>query len=271
MSNPDETPSTGELPGLTSISALTQAPSISTVVSSPQPPPLNTAPVTSAMPTGTSTPPDYAKLHLTLGTNSLAKSAMSTIPKLNGNEDYINWSDQLIAVLNYCGIEKIITGEWAQPAVTQGDKDSETNAREWKHLDAWISLHLNLSDTVRSQVRHLTTSHAKWAELKKRFKPASATSITLHLTSIVNIRYDESTKFEDFVATKCEHNRLLGELGGNSLPDSYIAILIRSSLRTFETDCRTYPRRHDHHRPTRQCHPLSPTRINHPNHANLSL
>ena len=174
--------------------------------------------------------PDYLKIHSALGKNALVKSAMVTIPKLTGNEDYINWSDQLIGVLNYCGIDKIVTGEWAQPAVIKGNTDSETNAQEWKHLDAWISLHLNLSDAIRSQVRHLTSSHAKWMELKKRFKLTSATSITLHLTSIVNIRYDESVKFEDFMASKCEHNRLLGELGGQSLPDSYVAILIRSSL-----------------------------------------
>ena len=96
--------------------------------------------------------------------------------------------------------------------------------------DSWISLHLGLSDMVRGQVRHLLTSYEKWAELERKFKPASTTSITLHLTSIVNVRYDESTKFEDFVASKCEHNRLLGELGGTTLPDSYIAIFICSSL-----------------------------------------
>ena len=91
-------------------------------------------------------------------------------------------------------------------------------------------IHLNFSDSVRSQVRHLPTSFAKWEELQRLFKPISLTSITLHLTSIVNVRYDESTKFEDFVALKSEHNRMLGELGGTSLPDSYIAIFIRSGL-----------------------------------------
>jgi len=174
--------------------------------------------------------PDYGKLHKALGANSLVKSAITTIPKLTGNEDYTNWSDHVVAVLKYCGIEKILTGDWAQPPVTTNDVDSEYNAAEWTALDSWIALHLNLSDAVRSQVRHLVTSHAKWAELKKLFKPTSATSITLHLTSIVNVRFDESMKFEDFVASKCEHNRLLGELGGKSLPDSYIAILIRSGL-----------------------------------------
>jgi len=174
--------------------------------------------------------PDYAKIHTALGSNSLVKSAMTTIPKLTGNEDYINWSNHLVAALRYCGIEKILTGDWAEPSVTTNDVDSERNALEWKALDAWISLHLNLSDSVHGQVRHLATSNDKWKELKKLFKPTSATSITLHLTSIVNVRFDESTKFEDFVASKCEHNRLLGELGGKSLPDSYIAILIRSGL-----------------------------------------
>ena len=229
MSTPDETLSTGELPSLVSASISTQIPSLAPGPT-PKPPPLHITPKPPPMPAGTSTTPDYAKLHASLGASGLVKSAIMTIPKLTGNEDYINWSDQAIAVLKYCGIDKILTGEWAEPAVVQADKDSERNAQEWKSLDAWISLHLNLSDAVRSQVRHLATSHEKWAELKKLFKPTSATSITLHLTSIVNVRFDESTKFEDFVASKCEHNRLLGELGGKSLPDSYIAILIRSGL-----------------------------------------
>ena len=173
---------------------------------------------------------DFAKVHADLGANSLVKSAVTRIPMLNGEENYTNWSDQLMAVLEYCGIEKIITGDWAQPTVEPSDASSEKNAREWRALDSWIWLHFNLSDNVRSQVRHLNTSCERWNELKKLFKPTSATSITLHLTSIVNVRFDESVKFEDFVASKREHNRLLGELGGQILPDSYIAILIRSGL-----------------------------------------
>ena len=229
MSTLDETLSTGELPSLISASISTQTPS-PTPGPTPKPPPKHVTPKPPPMPAGTSTTPDYAKLHVSLGANSLVKSAITTIPKLTGNEDYINWSDQAITVLKYCSIDRILTGEWVEPAVIQADKDSERNANEWKSLDAWISLHLNLSDAVCSQVRHLTTSHEKWAELKKLFKPTSATSITLHLTSIVNIRFDESMKFEDFVASKSKHNRLLGELGGKSLPDSYIAILIHSGL-----------------------------------------
>ena len=97
-------------------------------------------------------------------------------------------------------------------------------------LDAWITLHLNLSDPVRSQVHHLTTSFTKWEELQRLFKPISLTSIMLHLTSIVNVCYDESTKFEEFVATKSEHNWMLGELGRTSLLDSYIAIFVCSSF-----------------------------------------
>ena len=73
-------------------------------------------------------------------------------------------------------------------------------------------------------------SNQIWLKLKKLFKPHSNTSITLHLTSIINTCYDESVKFEEFIASKCEHNRLLRALGGESLPDSYIAILIRSGL-----------------------------------------
>lgn len=53
---------------------------------------------------------------------------------------------------------------------------------------------------------------------------------SLHLTSIVNIHYDKSVKFEEFMASKHEHNHLLKELGRTSLSNSYIAILIHSSL-----------------------------------------
>ena len=175
-------------------------------------------------------PIDFAKVHTNLGANSLVKSAVTRVPMLTGEENYTNWSDQLMAVLEYCGIEKILTGDWAQPTIDANDASSEKNAQEWKALDSWIWLHFNLSDNVRSQVRHLTTSCERWNELKKLFKPTSATSITLHLTSIVNVRFDESIKFEDFVASKREHNRLLGELSGQTLPDSYIAIFIRSGL-----------------------------------------
>ena len=66
--------------------------------------------------------------------------------------------------------------------------------------------------------------------MKKLFKPTSTTSITLHLTLIVNVCFDESTKFKDFVASKCKHNCLLREVGGQSLLDSYIAIFIHSGL-----------------------------------------
>ena len=37
-------------------------------------------------------------------------------------------------------------------------------------------------------------------------------------------------KFEEFVAAKRKHNHLLGELGGETLLDSYIVILICSGL-----------------------------------------
>ena len=139
-------------------------------------------------------------------------------------------SDQLITILKYCGIDKILTGEWSQPAIMNGNAAMETNTSKWAALNAWIWLHFNLSDSIHSQVQHLATSYNKWNKLKKLFKPTSATSITLHLASIVNVRFDELTKFEDFMASKCEHNRLLGELGSKSLPDSYITILICSGL-----------------------------------------
>jgi transposase InsO family protein len=155
---------------------------------------------------------------------------MNTIPKLTGHDDYILWLDQILAAFRYCGVDKILTGDWPAPAVIAGDTATETNAHEWNCIDSFIQLNMGLSNEVRSQVRHLHTSSERWLELKKLYQPTSATSITLHLTSIVNVRFDDSTKFEDFVAGKREHNRLLGELGGQSLPDSYIAILIRSGL-----------------------------------------
>jgi len=174
--------------------------------------------------------PDFAKLHTSLASNSLTRTTVLAIPRLTGNENYTFWSNKVIGVMRYCGIEKIVTGDWAEPQVTKGDADSENNAAQWRSLDAWIALQLNLSEQVQSQVTHLVTSNEIWLELKKLFKPASATSITLHLTSIVNTRFDESIKFEDFVASKREHNRMLGDLGGSSLPDAYIAIIIRSGL-----------------------------------------
>ena len=173
---------------------------------------------------------DFSAVFSALGTNPLHRNATGRLTTLNGSEDYNTWSHQMTTVFRFCGIDKVLTGEWAKPNVTLDDATSVKNERDWISIDAWISMHLGLSDAVSSQVRHLTTSNEKWEELKKLFKPASATSITLHLTSIINVRFDESTKFEEFVATKREHNRLLGELGGQSLPDSYIAILIRSGL-----------------------------------------
>lgn len=182
-------------------------------------------------------PTNFTEIHAALSANSLVGSAIATIPMLTGNEDYINWSDQVITVFKYCGIEKILTGEWTKPSALKlwgqaalASGDSGRNARDWNALDTWISLHLNLSGPIRSQVRHLTTSHDKWTKLKELFSPTSESSITSHLLSIVNIHFDESTEFEEFVASKREHNRLLGELGGTSLPDSYVAILIRSGL-----------------------------------------
>jgi len=149
MNNPDENISTGQLPSLLSVSVSAPAPSIST--STPKSPPTHVARLAPTMATSsTSKLPEYGKLHKALGANSLVKSAIMTIPKLTGNEDYTNWSDQVVAALKYCGIEKILTGDWAQPPVTANDADSKYNAAEWTALDSWIALHLNLSDTVRS-------------------------------------------------------------------------------------------------------------------------
>jgi hypothetical protein len=69
-----------------------------------------------------------------------------------------------------------------------------------------------------------------WLKLKKRFMPTSTTSLTLHFLSILHAQYDESIEFEDFVASKRENNRLLGELGWVSLLDPYITVAIRAGL-----------------------------------------
>jgi hypothetical protein len=235
--NPDDTLSSGALPGLVNPSITTPfAPSISTLTPNPSSShvPSKTTPIPStsasaSTPTSSGTA-DYAKLHTALGSNGLLKIIMNTIPKLTGHDDYILWSDQILAAFRYCGVDKILTGDWPAPAVIAGDTATETNAHEWNCIDSFIQLNMGLSNEVRSQVRHLHTSSERWLKLKKLYQPTSATSITLHLTSIVNVRFDDSTKFEDFVAGKREHNHLLGELGGQSLPDSYIAILIRSGL-----------------------------------------
>ena len=231
MSNPDDVHSSGTLPDLANLLPSTQPPSISTSI------PTVTTSLKTVMPATTSPlatsstgSPDFVKIHSALGSNSLIRTTIATIPKLTGNEDYLHWSNKVQGALRYCKIDKILTGDWPKPIITAGDSDSQLNAEEWDSLNAWITLHLNLSEKAQSQVSHLTTSNEIWLELKKLFKPPSTTSVTLHLTSIVNLRFDESTKFEDFVAQKREHNRLLGELGGTSLPDSYIAIFIRSGL-----------------------------------------
>ena len=74
-------------------------------------------------------PTDYKKLHSILSANNLVKSAMKMISKLTGNEDFINWLDQLIAALKYYGISKILTGEWTLPTVDPSDVNS---AKCWR-------------------------------------------------------------------------------------------------------------------------------------------
>ena len=171
MNNPNNAASSGALPGLQHIPISTQPPSISTFTPSLQTSGRHviTAP-TPAMPSGSSTAvvpktPNYSKLHVALGSNSLVKSAVMTIPKLVGNKNYINWSDQVVATFCYCGVKKILTGEWGKPEVKSQDPNSKKEANKWGSLNTWIALHLNLSDSVRSQVCHLTTSFAKWEEL----------------------------------------------------------------------------------------------------------
>ena len=231
MSDPDITLSSGKLPSLQPISTSTNLPSISTFTPLQQNPSrhiMTTSPAPTPAMATTAKPPDYSQLHKSLGSNNFIKSTVTIIPKLVCNKNYINWSNQVVAAFCYCGIEKIPTGEWKKPEVKATDASSEKEANDWGSLDTWITLHLNLSDPVRSQVHHLMTSFTKWEELQRLFKPISLTSITLHLTSIINICYDKSTKFEEFVATKLEHNWMLGELGGISLPNSYIAIFVHS-------------------------------------------
>ena len=174
---------------------------------------------------------DYTKVLSDLNsTINIASSAIARVPKLAGEDNYVNWSDQLHTALKCCGLEKFLTGEWEQPAVTAGEAASEDNLKSWNILDDWVWLQFTLAPDIFLKVSGLGSSHEKWDKLKKLYKPIPQTSITHHLNWIVNVPYDQSIKFEDFVARKCEHNRLLGEIGGHALPDSYIAILIRSGL-----------------------------------------
>ncbi|KAF9642899.1 hypothetical protein BDM02DRAFT_3230153 [Thelephora ganbajun] len=184
MSDTDNNISSGALPPLASISATTLPPSISTL----HPPAPQRAETMAPSPSNsTSTERDYTKIHTALGSNSLIKTAIQMIPKLAGEENYVLWSSSTVAALHYCKINKILTGKWPKPNVTQNDKASQQNADDWESLNVWIMLHLNLSEQARSQVSHLTTLNDIWLELKKLFKPPPTTSITLHLTSIVNI------------------------------------------------------------------------------------
>src|SRR6266478_552626 len=235
MSGGDETISSGQLPGLVSI-AISTPPSISTTAHTvDKTPPRHVTLIDPRMtgppaPTAPTTTEDFTALHKALGSNGLVRTTVNEIPTLTGAEDYLNWSNHVIGALRYCKIDKILTGEWPKPTVTPNDKDSKSNASEWDSLDAWIGLNLKLSPTVKSKVRHLKTLNEIWEELKKLFMPTSATDMTLHLISIIHSRYDETMEFDEFVTTKCEHNRLLGELGSISLPDTYIAIIVRASL-----------------------------------------
>ncbi|KAF9647302.1 hypothetical protein BDM02DRAFT_3188127 [Thelephora ganbajun] len=145
----------------------------------------------------TSTERDYTKIHTALGSNSLVKMAIQTIPKLAGEENYVLWSSSAVAALRYCKINKILTGEWPKPNVTQNDEASQQNADDWESLDAWIMLHLNLLEQACSQVSHLTTSKNIWLELKKLFKPPSTMSITLHLSWLSDLicqKHTQSTR-----------------------------------------------------------------------------
>jgi len=117
----------------------------------------------------TSSPLNYEELHVALKSDSLVGIVISKIPKLTGFGDFDVWSDTVILVLQYCRIDKILTGEWAEPTVTQGDVFSKRNAEAWRSLDTWIMIILNLSDEPCRRVRHLNTSHKRWKELKDAY------------------------------------------------------------------------------------------------------
>ena len=233
MSNPDNNILTGELPGLVNVSAVTIPTSILTLVP-PQVPSPSHVTTSSSTSTSTSTSanmdPDFHALYTALGSNPLLKTTLPVILKLASVNNYTDWLSKIIRVFNLCKVTKILTGEWTEPTIKPKDVASEQNVEAWHVLDSWIILHLNLLDSVNSQVWHLMKSHKCWTKLKKLFKLTSTTSITLHLTSIINICFNESTKFEDFMVSKCKHNQMIGELGGQSLPDSHIAILICCGL-----------------------------------------
>jgi hypothetical protein len=148
-------------------------------------------PATSSVSTSTTTPtapktPDYAAIHKHLGASSLLKGAITTIPMLTGNENYMNWLCKLTNVMKYCSIRGILLSEWTEPEVTAGDVDAKSNTRHWQALNAWVTMHVNLSKAIFSQVQHCTMSNKMWLELKKRFMPTSTTSLTLHFLSILH-------------------------------------------------------------------------------------
>ena len=96
MSNLNDTILLGGLPALLNVSISTVMPHLQSQTAHVTPTTRTMAPASASKGTSTSTPPDYVKLHTALGSNSLVKSAITTIPKLTGNEDYIIWSDQLM-------------------------------------------------------------------------------------------------------------------------------------------------------------------------------
>ena len=139
MSVPGDFLSAGELPALVSaFSNLsfseTSFPSISTQQPVQLPPTASLADRRMADP-----PPDYVELVKSLSANGLVKPSLNKIPDLTGDKNYLVWADRLVNVLNLCGIDKILTGEWTKPTITT-DKGSAQNAASWNMLDKWISI-----------------------------------------------------------------------------------------------------------------------------------
>ena len=100
--------------------------------------------------------PDFHALYTALDSNLLLKTMLSVIPKLAGVDNYTDWLSKIIRVLNLCKVAKILTGKWAEPTVKPKDTASEQKIEAWHTLDSLIVLYLNLSDSVNSQVQHLT-------------------------------------------------------------------------------------------------------------------
>ena len=135
MSNSGESISTGELPALASLfSTLSLHGSAQPSASASPLPQQSVPPHQPLMPPKVDPDAvDFSAVFLALGTNPLHRNATGRPTTLNGSEDYNTWSHQTTTVFRFCGIDKVLTGEWAKPNVTLDDATSVTGGKgTWK-------------------------------------------------------------------------------------------------------------------------------------------